>query len=149
MVLTDLNLHRSLEKIVNEGVSHLNNIYPLHPDTQNVLIGSIIVAMFAWVEVNASPNWAVLHDTNQAKPFQWISWDEFINMHKIRHCFAHRIDGFILPNYASDIQAFQQRLSNGQVSKERLDGTVEIVEPYYRILGNNIALGPSAVSRCM
>lgn len=56
MVLTDLKLHRSLERIVNEGVSHLNNIHPLHPDTQNVLIGSIIVAMLAWVEENASPN---------------------------------------------------------------------------------------------
>ena len=149
MSLTDLSLHRSLARIVQEGVSHVNELHPLHPDAQNVLIGSIVVAMFAWVEENAHPNWALLHDSNQAKPFLWVSWDEFINMHKIRHCFAHSMDGTMLPNYATDIQVFLQKLLNGSVQKERLDGISETVKPYYSVTGNKITLSPSIIPRCM
>ncbi|MFQ5872203.1 MAG: hypothetical protein ACE5JL_00175 [Dehalococcoidia bacterium] len=134
---------------MTEGIPNIDRMYPVHPDTQNVLVGSIIVAMFAWVENNASPNWGALHDANQQKPFQWISWDEFINLHKIRHCFAHLMDGTMLPNYAADIAAFHGELSAGRVSKELIKGGIETVKAYYRITGGKVVLEPGAVSRAM
>lgn len=149
MSITNLHLHRSLSRVLREGVSHCNTFLPLHPDTYNVLSGAIVVAMFAWVEENAHPDWRVLHDVNQPKPFSWVSWNEFVNMHKIRHCFAHTMDGTLLPNYADDIIAFCQTLSELKVQKEKVDGTIEIVQPYYSVNGNKITLLEGAVQRCL
>jgi hypothetical protein len=105
--------------------------------------------MFAWVEDNTSTDWAALHDVAQPRPFSWISWDEFVNMHKIRHCFAHRMDGSMLPNYEADIVAFCQALSQQKVQKQRVGGAVEIVRPYYCVDGNKITLLEGAAQRCM
>jgi len=148
-MLNNTHLQRSLERLVNEGIRNLNDTKPLHPDTQNVLIGSIIVAMYGWVELKINPDWTVLHDSQQQKPFAWISWDEFVNLHKIRHCYAHRMDGTMLANYANDITTFHQRLSNKEIEYERLDGEIDIIKPYYDISNGKIILKPRAVSRTM
>ena len=149
IALTDLKLHRSLQRLVDEGVSIVDRMHPVHPDTRNVVIGSIVVAMFAWVEQNAKPNWGALHDPNQPKLFPWLSWGEFVNLHKIRHCFAHRMDGTMLANYAGDIEDFQHSLSSKKVRYEWLNGKIEIVEPYYAVANGKLLLDPSTVHRTM
>ena len=75
MTLYSLKLHRDLQRVADEGIDHVNSLHTVHKDTRNVMIGAVIVAMYAWVEENAKPNeyfhalFSLLEPVNSAGSF--------------------------------------------------------------------------------
>ena len=45
---------------------------------------------------------------------RWYGWEEFVNFHRIRHCFAHK-NGLLLKGHTSHITSFQKKLKQGIV----------------------------------
>lgn len=74
---------------------------------------------------------------------RWYGWEEFVNFHRIRHCFAHK-NGLLLKGHASHITSFQKKLKQGTVK----DRNGKKLDSYYDISSQKeIMLKATALER--
>ena len=149
MNLLDIKVQSDLERCVEGYISQKDHS---SPETPNILRGGIVVMLFSWLESRTSTkcDWKKLHDPKQHKPFKWWGWDELINFHKIRHCFAHDENGKLLTKYQKAIADFQKLITDGKVTRKAFRaGKFVPVQPYYKIQNNRIILNDQAIHKCL
>ena len=149
MILVDIKVQRDLQRCVEGYISKKDHS---SPETPNILRGGIIVMLFSWLESRTATkcDWSKLHDPSQQKPFPWWGWDELINFHKIRHCFAHDENGKLLTTYQKNIVDFQKLITDGKVTRKESRTSKNVtVQPYYEIQSNRIILNDQAIQKCL
>lgn len=82
--------------------------------------------------------WVETYDKSKSR---WYAWEEFENMYRLRHCFAHN-NGKLLSGHSSRIKAFHKKLDNGGIQDR--DGNS--ISRYFDIESNTIKI--RSLMRC-
>lgn len=139
----EVKLLRAIPRVISAGITHDDHIDPrLSIEEKNYIKGGGLIMMLSWLQHNTSTN---IWEQRYHRPFNWIHWDEFLNLCRIRNCFAHGGDGTIPDNLRNEMNSYLTNfLANPPVNVHG-----ENVAKYYDIENNKIILiGDKALRRC-
>jgi len=131
--------HREIKDVVADAFGGNTDAFNQLIGT-SVLKGIGIVSIFAWVQsYYPEARWSQILNP----PHAWSDFEEWNNLRRIRHCFAHSYEGDLLVAQGPCIIAFHQRLVNGEFT----DDNGNAIKPYYKIENNRVVLENNAVRR--